>query len=195
VLRKLAIQKSSTMISYHRIQNDDELYEILQLQKQNLPLDLTDIEQKKEGFVTIQHTFDILKKMNTVCLHCIAKIDNKVVGYALCMDTYFKDKIDLLKPMFIEIDNAIKNEDAVFTNYIAMGQICIDKAHRKKGIFRGLYTYMQQELDMNYRCIITGVNSINTRSLNAHKAVGFESLKTYTSGGGIWKLLALKFQN
>ena len=70
------------MITYHRAKTNEELQEILELQKQNLRHLITEEQKQKEGFVTLQHDFEILKKMNDACAHCIAKQDQKVVGYA-----------------------------------------------------------------------------------------------------------------
>lgn len=180
------------MIEYHRAQSDEELYEILQLQKLNLIQHISRSEQENEGFVTVQHTFDVLKKMNAVCKHCIAKAHGKVVGYALCMDPYFKNEIDILKPMFQQIEESLKDQDLLFSNYIAMGQVCVDKNYRKKGIFRGLYNFMKKELKSDYTCIITEVDSKNIRSSKAHLAIGFELLKTYIIDSTVWELVVLK---
>ena len=193
VFSKFAMINRTNMISYHRVTNDDELHEILQLQKINLPQELSTSEKELEGFVTAHHTFDILKKMNAICAHCIAKANGKVVAYALCMDKRFKNEIDVLKPMFEEIKNSLVNQPKDFSNYIAMGQICIDKNHRKKGIFRGLYNFMKKELKNEFNCAITEVDTINVRSSDAHKAVGFELLKTYVSDDKTWELILLKF--
>jgi len=73
-----------------------------------------------------------------------------------------------------------------------MGQICIDKKYRKMGIFRKLYKKMLVCIKTKYNCIITEVDALNSRSLNAHFAVGFIELKSYNSSGRNWHLLALK---
>ena len=75
------------------------------------------------------------------------------------MDPYFKNEIDILKPMFQQIEESLKDQDPLFSNYIAMGQVCVDKNYRKKGIFRGLYNFMKKELKSDYTCIITEVDS------------------------------------
>jgi len=73
------------MISYHRAKTTEDLNAILKLQKQNLRHLIAEDVKQKEGFVTLQHDFSILKKMNDSCAHCIAKNDGKVVAYALSM--------------------------------------------------------------------------------------------------------------
>jgi len=192
VFSKFAMINCTNMTSYHRVTNDDQLHKILQLQKINLSQELSTSEKEIEGFVTAHHAFDILKKMNTICAHCIAKVNGNVVAYALCMDKRFKNEIDVLKPMFEEIESSLVNQPKEFSNYITMGQICIDKNHRKKGIFRGLYNFMKLELKNQFDCIITEVDAKNIRSSNAHKAIGFELLKTYTASNKIWELIILK---
>ncbi len=176
-------------IEYKRAETDKELREILDLQQENHLSAVNDTEKQKEGFVTVKHSFDILKKMNDECPHIIACYNNKVVGYALCMSPVFKDQIPILKPMFKQIDSLVTTQ-----SYIVMGQICIDKAFRKKGIFKGLYTFMQKELRDSYKMVITEVDTENTRSLNAHYAVGFKLLKKYSSGGQNWDLIAWYFK-
>jgi len=174
-------------IIYKRAETHKELRQILELQRTNIPTSISEEEKKKEGFVTVHHTFEILKAMNGKCAHVIAKYNNQVVGYALCMLKEFKEDIEVLQPMFKKIDDYINKGET----YIVMGQICIDKAFRKLGIFRGLYQYMKQQLQSDFSMIVTEVDAANTRSLNAHYAVGFRLLHSYNSKGQDWALIAL----
>ncbi|WP_298900808.1 GNAT family N-acetyltransferase [uncultured Psychroserpens sp.] len=178
---------SITDITYHRVKTDDELNAILRLQSDNLPKRITVSEQEKEGYVTIHHSFDILKRMNDSCAHIIAKHDGHIVGYALCMTKQFKDEIPILISMFNEIESIIPKR----LNYIVMGQVCVSKPYRKQGIFRGLYRFMSNVLKPDFKAIITEVNVKNVRSSKAHQAVGFELLKTYVSNNETWELISL----
>lgn len=176
------------MIQYTLASTDDELKQILALQQRNLPLKVSLQEKEHEGFVTVEHTFKILKAMNEACAHIIAKSNDNVVGYALCMHPKFANEIEVLKPMFNEIDSITPKKE----NYLVMGQICIDKAFRKQGIFRKLYETMKAETRENFKCIITEIDASNTRSLQAHYAIGFKELKTYQAGEQEWKIVVLK---
>lgn len=175
-------------IQISQVQSRSELGQILSLQKKNRPNALTEEEIAKEGFVTAVHTLDLLDRMNRVYPHIIAVEKDKVIGYALCMHPNFANEIDILKPMFEEI-NAILSRDQ---KYMVMGQVCIDKAYRKMGIFQKLYEKMKEGIGTDFNCIITEVDALNTRSLNAHLSVGFKELKTYYSHGRKWHLIALK---
>lgn len=183
------------MITYSQAQSTKELNEILNLQKQNLSSGLTSEEKTNEGFVTVQHDLPLLQKMNLFCAHTLAKESTTVVGYALSMHPNFKSELPVLIPMFTEIERAFNRNSFIKKNnvsYIVMGQICIDKAYRKQGIFRNLYKHMLQNIQPEFNTIITEVDATNTRSLEAHLAVGFKSLCKYTSGGQQWDLIYLK---
>lgn len=175
-------------IHISRAQSSFELEQILSLQKKNSPNVLSKIEMDQEGFVTVTHTLDLLDRMNRICPHIIAKENDKVIGYALCMHPKFRNDIPILKPMFVEIKSVLFPGE----KYMVMGQVCIDKEYRKLGVFQKLYKKMQDVIKTNYNCIITEVDALNKRSLNAHFAVGFIELKTYNSYGKKWHLLVLK---
>lgn len=169
-------------------QSRKELEQILELQQRNLPQILSRVEMEKEGFVTVSHNLDLLERMNAVCQHIIAKKEGKVIGYALSMHPDFGNEIEVLKPMFDEINSsALKGE-----KYIVMGQICIAKEYRGLGVFRQLYKTMQHAIQPQFQYIITEVDAENLRSLNAHYAIGFKDLRRYRSGGQEWHLIVLK---
>ncbi len=182
---------SKINITYHSASTNEELHQILDLQKQNLREALSEGEKQKEGFLTLRHDFEMLKKLNNACAHCIAKDKDRVVGYALSMLQDFKNSIPLLTPMFEEINTALEQQK-IKPSYIAMGQICVDKNYRGKGVFRGLYNYMANELKPSFDAIITEVDTKNIRSSKAHKAVGFELLKKHTANGQLWEIIMLK---
>lgn len=176
------------MVIYKRAKTKNELQQILELQKKNLSNQLSDEEKKKEGFVTATHSLDVLKKMNEICAHTIAVHNNTVVGYALSMHPIFATTLKVLEPMFMEIDKVFPKEN----KYISMGQICIDKNYRSQGLFRKLYATMKEAIQPEFNYIITGVNATNTRSLNAHYAIGFKDLSTIFSEDQTWKLIVLE---
>ncbi|HDZ15152.1 hypothetical protein LCGC14_0776050 [marine sediment metagenome] len=175
------------MITLERATSEADLYQILELQQKNLLGNISSEEKKNEGFVTVSHTFEIVKAMNDICSHIVAKSEGKVIAYALCMHPKFADDIEILRPMFDEVE-AIRPK---IENYIAMGQICVDKGFRGQGVFRKLYLSMRDVVRTEFKCIITEVDTENTRSIRAHHTVGFKDLVTYRSGGQDWKIIVL----
>jgi len=173
-------------IIYKKAESTEELNQILYLQQINSPESISEEESINEGFITARHSFNILKQMNDLCAHTIAKYDDKVVGYALSMVKAFKNDIEVLAPMFDKIEMSIP----LNTNYIVMGQICVDKLYRKQGIFKGLYHFMKSQMKSEYDMIITKVDAKNTRSMNAHYAIGFKVLYSYRSNNQDWEILS-----
>jgi ribosomal protein S18 acetylase RimI-like enzyme len=174
-------------VEYTRVSNKEELEEILMLQKHNLPDHLSKKEKEKEGFVTISHTFDLLDRMNAVCPHIIAKDKGRVIGYTLCMHPDFSKEIPILISMLQQLKKVRPPEES----FIIMGQVCIDKSYRGQGVFRGLYETMKKSLGSTYKIIVTEVDGRNQRSLNAHLAIGFTTIKKYQSQERDWYLIVL----
>ena len=175
------------MITYTISTSDEELKQILDLQKRNLLISVSEEDQITEGFVTVEHDLDLMKAMHNKCPHILAKDGSKVVGYALSMHRDFGDTIEVLKPMFQQL-----RLYSAYTNFVVMGQVCIDKTYRKQGVFRNLYKTMQEHLLPEFSAIITEVDAKNSRSLDAHYAVGFKDLGRYTVGEQEWVLIVLK---
>ncbi len=178
------------MIQYKLTSTQKELEEIIALQQKNLPNNISATEKTQQGFVTVQHSIQLLKNMHNAHPHVIAVHNKKVVGYALCMLPEFKNEIPVLVPMFDQIDKAISQLNKEI-NYMVMGQICIDINYRKQGIFRGLYNFMKENISDTFTAIITEVDVQNVRSSNAHKAIGFTELKKYMAKNQEWELILL----
>ncbi len=171
-------------ITYHRASKKEDLLQIIALQRKNSVTVVSEKNQLQEGFVTVSHSYELLKRMNDACPHIIAKDGDKLVGYALVMLETFKDEISLLNSMFKTASRILGQK-----RYLAMGQICIDKAYRGHGIFRAIYSYYKAEFKNEYDCLVTEVASKNQRSLQAHLSVGFKILDTKKKGDTSWELI------
>ncbi|MEO1416196.1 MAG: GNAT family N-acetyltransferase [Bacteroidota bacterium] len=178
------------MVTYTTVQNEEDLLQILHLQQQNLPQAISETELQQEGFVTVSHTLSLLRRMNTPYPHIIAKTTGMVIGYALVMLRTLDQEIPVLRPMFREI-HAIEYKGHLLadTSYFVMGQVCIAKEFRGKGLFTGLYQHMRQEMSPHFPYLVTEVAKRNPRSMRAHEKVGFQPVKEYHSGGESWVIL------
>ncbi|MCW5518378.1 GNAT family N-acetyltransferase [Aureitalea sp. L0-47] len=175
------------MVHIKRVDNPDELAQILLLQQENLPENISWETKRKEGFVTVKHDLELLTEMNTACPHFIAVSYNEVVGYCLCMHPKFGNEIEILRPMFEQIRKYYPNDD-----YMVMGQVCISRDYRGQGIFRKLYDHMLLGIQPEFSTIITEVDLKNTTSVNAHYAIGFKLICEYESDDRRWVLIKLE---
>ena len=185
------------MIAVTTSNSKKDLEGILDLQKANLAANLTFNEIQSQGFVTVTHTLDQLLKLNNEAQHIIAKDDDKVIGYLLAMTQRSKAEIPLLIPMFNIFNETIYNNKIIADyNYIVVGQACIDTLYRGKGILDKCYAAYRERYKDKYDFAITEIAKTNTRSLNAHKRIGFKEIKSYTSPEDIeWTLVVWDWQN
>jgi L-amino acid N-acyltransferase YncA len=168
------------MTNYTTANTKNDLEGILLLQNANLARGLTREEIQSQGFVTIKHSYDQLKKLNDYEKHIIAKDREKVIGYVLAMTQQSKFDIPIIIPMF-NVFSTIMYADKKITdyNFIVVGQVCIDKNYRGQGIFDKCYNEYKKYYKDTYDFAITEIASTNLRSLNAHKRIGFKEIHHY----------------
>lgn len=179
------------MITYTTSKTVNELAGILALQKNNLPQNLAESEIKSQGFVTVSHTLEDLEKLNKYEQHLIMKDGEQVVGYLLAMTKHSKHDIPVLVPMFEIFDQLYYQEKLISAyHYLVVGQACIDKAYRGKGLFESSYAAYKTGFKDKYDFAITEISTSNTRSINAHKRVGFFEIHRYTDTKNIeWSIV------
>lgn len=178
-------------IGIELVSTDRQIEEILQLQQRNLPAALSEKELKDQGFVTVQHAPEVLKAMNRIAPSVVATHLQHIVGYALVMPADFRNSVPILEPMFSLIEElTYENLPLSSYNYFIMGQVCIEKSYRGKGLFDQLYNGLQRNLSNRYDLMITEVASRNQRSLNAHLRAGLKVIHQYSDPWGEqWELM------
>jgi len=178
------------MFEYTFAKTDEDIKAILVLQKANLKENISKEEAEQQGFVTCKHTFEILKLMNHPHPHIIAKHHEELIGYALVMLKTHSDRVNEIVSMFNQINKLSWNGKMLKDeNYVIMGQICIAKNYRGKGVFSGLYETMFAALQPHFSCLLTDIATSNKRSVKAHKKVGFKSILTFKDDLQEWVLV------
>lgn len=185
----------SEPIRFTTVSNADEVRQIHELQAVNLPSVLTADTMASQGFVTVRHDPDVLRRMNEVAPAIIAKDAGRVVGYALVMPREFAPEVPILGPLFEMLDG-LSWRDALLRDrarWFVMGQVCVAEGYRGRGVFDGLYRAMAEEYRDRYDFTVTEVAARNTRSLRAHARVGFRTLQVYpdANAGEEWHVIVL----
>ena len=178
------------MIKYSTAGSSEDLKQILNLQAINLAENITDQELKEQGFVTVKHSLEVLTKMNHPFPHIIAKSSGKVIAYALVMLRDFAKEIPVLSPMFEQINQLKVDGDLINSSeYFVMGQVCIAKKFRSKGVFYELYQHMKTCMSSDYDYVVTEIAEHNIRSFRAHEKVGFRNIKAYKHQKDNWNIV------
>ena len=165
------------MIYSTLVNNTAELQQILDLQKQNLPKNISADELRSQGFVTFQHDIETLLKFHQLAPGVIVKDDDKVVAYALTVINEARHIFPPMESMFVLLEKLQwKNKSFNSYRYYEMGQICVAKDYRGKGIFQMLYQQHRKSYSRKYDLLVTKISTKNHRSLRAHEKVGFETV-------------------
>jgi ribosomal protein S18 acetylase RimI-like enzyme len=185
------------VINYTRCTSVSDLKGILSLQKANLSHALTQDEVLSQGFVTVNHTFELLDRLNKIENHIVAREHDKIVGYILAMTKKSRFDIPVLIPMF-DLFDRIKYKDHYISefNYLVIGQVCIDKNYRGQGILDNCYQYYKENFQDRYEFAITEIAGKNLRSMAAHKRIGFKEIHSYISPDNIeWIVVVWDWKN
>lgn len=165
-------------LSYHTAQSEEDFRGILELQAENHLSTLSNLDQ---GFVTVRHRMEDIKKMNRFAPHIIAKDGNKVAAYVLAMTVDSKEDIPVLKPMFEQFDKLeYKNKKVSDYHYLVVGQVCVGKDYRSMGVFDLLYEKYKEIHGDRFDFAITEIATSNIRSLKAHLRIGFQEIHRFT---------------
>jgi hypothetical protein len=130
--------------------------------------------------------------------HVVATLtgSDEIVAYALVMLYRFRGRLPVLDPMFERLDHLEYRGrplvgDGAYRSYI-MGQVCVAKAHRGRGLVEGLYAEHRARMSPHFDLMITEIDCANPRSVRAHEKAGFEVMHEYRSHvGNQWLIVVL----
>lgn len=166
---------------------DSDLQGILSLQACNLREELTPDERREEGFVTLKHDAALLRELGTPWPHIVAVAEDtgEVAGYALVMLPGHRDRFPVLVPMFERIDElAHPGGPMANLRYYVMGQVCVAKPHRGRGLVERMYEAQRIQMSREFDIMVTEIDASNTRSLRAHAKAGCSEIDRYRSSDG-----------
>jgi L-amino acid N-acyltransferase YncA len=167
------------------------LEQILQLQHDNLPANLSPTEARAQGFVTLEHSLDALRRMHAMLPSVVARENGRLVGYALAMARECRAVVPVLEPMFQVLDSLQRDGGPLARRrYYVMGQVCVEKASRGRGVLEALYAAHRDAYASRFDELVTEISVRNTRSLKAHARVGFRDIHRYQDATDSWVVVA-----
>ncbi|HEV7620333.1 MAG TPA: GNAT family N-acetyltransferase [Flavisolibacter sp.] len=168
------------MLIVKTVTEKEELEQIHRLNQENLKQNLSIEELSGQGFVTWLYSMELLKKMNNLAPSVIVKDNDKVVGYALVT---LQECASFHKDLYTMMDHikklAFRNAPITSFDFYCMGQICIDKDYRGKGLVKMLYQKHREIYSQRFQLLVTEISTSNKRSMNAHNKIGFVDIHTY----------------
>jgi ribosomal protein S18 acetylase RimI-like enzyme len=172
------------------VTTDNELEQIRRLSHRNLRTNISEEQEKDQGFITWNYSFQLLKQMNEQRGHVIVKDEGNVIGYALVAlkqaSVFHKDLNTMIKHL-----EALQYKNKLLRHYkfYVMGQICIDDDYRGKGVFRMLYQHHKKLFENDFDFVVTEISTSNPHSLRAHERIGFKTIHTYRDALDEWNVV------
>lgn len=176
--------------------NEQDLPFIIRLQQENLGRNISDDEKQQQGFVSVETSPELLKEIAEQEGITVARDGGKVVAYLMPMSVEQGRKIPLLDP-FIERFKTIQFDGKPLDEYkyCIIGQVCIDKDYRGKGMLEKLYQELETRLADKYDLGVSEIGANNPRSLHAHlEKVGLNVAEQYSAEGRDWYIVILDFR-
>lgn len=167
-----------------------ELESIVALSVENHRAHVDETYKKTEGFISWSYTVELLQQMHALHPSVIIKDGEAVVAYALvalkAAATFHPD----LEAMIAQLDKINhKGRPLSAYRYYVMGQVCIAAGYRGKGLFNLLYQEHKRLFHKAYDFVVTEISVSNTRSLNAHKKIGFETIHIHRDAQDEWHVV------
>jgi predicted GNAT superfamily acetyltransferase len=141
---------------------------ILRLQSANFMGNLSE-EERKEGFLSAEFSPAQVAEMARNLGTTIATVDGEVAAFLCAYRKEFNHESPVVAKMLDGYDSA-KFEGkplSAYKSYI-YGPVCIDRAHRRRGLLRGLYEAQKQDLAGRFDIGVAFVSRSNPHSLHAH---------------------------
>lgn len=178
------------MLKARLVTNDDELLQIHQLGQNNHKKNLDQQTQKEEGFVTWLYSFELLKKMHQLSPSVVVGDGEEIVAYALTTLKASRSFHPDLENMFHNLELVqYKNTPLSSFEFYCMGQICIAKEFRGKGLVNTLYQKHKEVYGTQYDFILTEISTSNYRSIRAHEKIGFQTIYNYRDEMDEWNVV------
>lgn len=167
-------------IEITRVASEQDLNGILTLQQKNLRKNISPETAQQQGFVTAEHSFELIKKLNENEKSIIAKDGDTVVGYALVMLPDFKGQMSVFDGLFETLDHLLYEAKPITTyKYVVVGQLCVGDGYRGVGLVNMLYNFYRESLENTFEICVTDISSKNERSRKAHEKAGFQVIQSF----------------
>jgi L-amino acid N-acyltransferase YncA len=153
-------------------------------------------EAAQQGFVTAEYTLEFLEEMHKASPAIIAKKEEEIIGYALVVLRNEALQHPLLLDLVQHVDKCIYQGKMLENEkYVIVGQLCVAKNYRGKGLSQQLYQKFKACYSANYSYCITDVARANKPSLATHHKIGFKTIESLNYENIVWDIVLWDWRN
>ncbi len=179
-----------SFVEFRRARAED-FAAILRLQAANYVGNLS-AEERQEGFLSAQFTPGQMAEMAEDVGIIVASDQAAILGFLCGFRTGFDHQSPVIARMIQEFDR-IQYRGKLFRSYsyFIYGPVCIDRAHRGRGLLRGLYETLKKEVAGRFEAGAAFVAENNPHSLKAHvEGLGMVRVGEFELNGNVYVILA-----
>lgn len=173
--------------------NQQDFPAILKIQAANYIGNLT-VEEREEGFLSAEFTPEQVAEMASDLGIIVASDSSSVLGYLCGFRCDFHHQSPVIAKM-LEAFDSVPYEGKPLSSYkvFIYGPVCLDRAHRRRGLLRGLYEALKREVTERFDVGVAFVARGNPHSLRAHVAgLGMAEVGEFEVKGNVYVILAFK---
>lgn len=166
---------------------------ILKIQSAN-HIDNLSVEERKEGFLSAQFTPEQVAELAGDLGIIVAGDSNSVFGFLCGFRCDFNHQSPVITKM-LETFDSVQHEGRPLNSYkvFIYGPVCIDRTHRRRGLLRGLYEALKEEVAGQFDVGVAFVARNNPYSLQAHVAgLGMAEVGEFEVKGNVYVTLAFR---
>lgn len=166
-----------------------DLVQISTLNETYLKTRLSQGEREQEGFLTWRYDLPLLERLHQLAPSVICKEQEQVVGYALTAlreATDVHPEQELLIPQISGL--VFQGRSLSSYTYYLMGQLCVAKSYRGRGVVEKMYAFHRQVYSPKYELIVTTISLENVRSERVHQRVGWKPIHLFADHFGSWRV-------
>lgn len=166
---------------------------ILRLQSANYIANLS-AEEQKEGFLSAEFSAAQVAAMAGDLGIVVASDAGSLLGYLCGFRCDFDHGSPVIAKMLERFDQIQYGGKPLSAHRsFIYGPVCIDRAHRRRGLLRGLYEALKREVAGRYDVGVAFVSRDNPHSLRAHVAgLGMVEVGDFEVRGKLYAILAFQ---
>ena len=166
---------------------------ILRLQAANLVGNLS-VEERRDGFLSAEFTPQQIAEMADDVGIIIAADQRSVFGFLCGFRRDFNHQSPVIAKMIEQFDR-VESAGRTLNSYNSFiyGPVCIDRAHRGRGLLRRPHAALQKEGSAQLPAGVAFVARNNPHSLQAHvKGLGMVQAGEFELNGNVYVILAFR---
>lgn len=177
-------------VEFRRARPED-LSAVLRLQAANYIGNLPS-DEREQGFLSAQFTARQIAEMANDVGIIVASGEGSILGFLCGYRRDFDHRSPVLGKMIEQFDRIEYRGMPLHSyNYFLYGPVCIDRAHRGRGLLRGLYEALKKEVTGQFDAGVAFVAESNPHSLRAHvEGLGMIRVGDFELNGNVYIILA-----